>query len=407
MRSLALLVLLASLTGWNTAACLAQQPIGPATLEGLLNSNEAKEPAVAAEADAGPKPPAGTVARPKDGVQHSDLDKAWAEYDVAVGKAAESIKAAINKQFDAATVKGDLDAAEKWQNALDKFEKAGEVPVETETKAAASAAVSDYKKAKEALGNAYEALVKSLTMAKKIAEATAARDEWKGLAAGVAAPPSVCVIEAKNFIRSVPNIATRVAKEWDGLTIPGRATLHWEVRLPKSGKYFVHVLYSSELDRKCNLVVDGATVVRGELGRATGGLLRPNLQWATFGPFVFKEQSLLEIVPQDVGPHYDRIVVSDKKVLPSHETELRRAFIGRWRNVDNRNLEEIADNGLFTVNGDNGNQWSGKWVLDPNDPKGCCVVRRSNNGSVSRWYVDRTRPETIVSHDGVQLVRIR
>jgi hypothetical protein len=223
----------------------------------------------------------------------------------------------------------------------------------------------------------------------------------------VASPPSECVIEAKNFIRSVPNIATRVAKEWDGLTIPGRATLHWEVRLPKSGKYFVHVLYSSELDRKCNLVVDGAIVVRGELGRATGGLLRPNLQWATFGPFAFKEQSLLEIIPQDVGPHYDRIVVSEKKVPLSHETELRRAFIGRWRNVDNRNLEEIADNGLFTVNGDNGNQWSGKWVLDPNDPKGCCVVRRSNNGSVSRWYVDRTKPETIVSHDGVQLVRIR
>jgi tetratricopeptide (TPR) repeat protein len=160
----------------GTSRGLAQQPTGPATLEGLLNSDEGQKPAATA-ADADPKPPAGTVARPKDGVKHPDLDKAWADYDTVVAKAAESIKAAISKQFDAAAGKGDLDAAEKWQAALEKFEKAGEVPAEAETKAAVSAAVADYKKAKEELGRAYESVVKALTTEKKIAEAKDVRDE--------------------------------------------------------------------------------------------------------------------------------------------------------------------------------------------------------------------------------------
>ena len=165
---------------------LAQQPTqtqaGPRTLEGLLNSGEAQKPAATAEAskadatDAGPKRPAGTVTRPKDGVQHPDLDKAWAEYDAAVTKAAGGVRAAINKQFDAATAKGDLDAAEKWQTAFDKFEKSGELPAEKETKAAVSAAVADYKKAEEELAKAYETVVKSLTVEKKIVQAKVVRD---------------------------------------------------------------------------------------------------------------------------------------------------------------------------------------------------------------------------------------
>jgi len=178
MRSFAyqFLFLLASLTGWNTAACLAQRPTGPATLEGLLNSDEGQKPT--AEADADPKRPAGTVARPKDGVQHPDLDKAWAVYDQAVANAAESIKAAILKLFDAATARGDLDAAEKWQAALKKFVKSGEVPAEAEIKPTVNATVSDYKKAKEELAETYDAVVKALTMEKKLAEAKAVRDEW-------------------------------------------------------------------------------------------------------------------------------------------------------------------------------------------------------------------------------------
>ena len=156
------------------AACLAQQPTGPATLENLLNSNESPK---TAESDASPKQPAGTVTRPEDGVQHPDLDKAWADYEAAVVKVTESMKAAISKQFDAATAKGDLDAAEKWQVIGEKLENAGELPAETETKAAVNSAVAEYKKAGDELSKAYEAVVKNLTMEKKIAEAKAVRGE--------------------------------------------------------------------------------------------------------------------------------------------------------------------------------------------------------------------------------------
>ena len=156
-----------------------------AAFENLLNSNESPK---TAEVDASPKQPAGTVARPEDGVQHPDLDKAWADYDAVVSKVTESVKAAIANQFDAATAKGDLDAAEKWQKAQEKFEKAGEVPAETEAKAAVNAAVADYKKAKDDLAKAYESVVKSLTMEKKITEAKAVREEARLLNAGGQAP---------------------------------------------------------------------------------------------------------------------------------------------------------------------------------------------------------------------------
>jgi hypothetical protein len=301
--------------------CFGQTSPGPATLENLVNSPEAQgTPAVP---EAAPKRPAGTVVRPKNGVQHPDLDKAWADYDAVVTKAAEGIKAAITKQFDAATEKGDLDAAEKWQAALEKFEQAGEVPSGGEAKAAVSAAVADYKRAREELSKTYESVVKALTMEKKIAEAKVARDEWKSLAAGdkPASAPLPVVIEAKTYKAPSPNAAPQrdgtPFEDKEGLTIPGVVTLQWEVRMPKAGKYFVHVLYASERHRRCNLVVDGATVVRGELGQATGGLTRRDLRWATFGPFVFKERSLLEIDPQDYGPHYDRIVVSENNVPPT------------------------------------------------------------------------------------------
>lgn len=182
MRSLAYVFTLASLAYLSATICLAQPQHGPATLEGLLNSEEARKPGTSIEADAGPKRPAGTAARPKDGVQYPDLDKAWGKYDGVVSEVAGEISTAINKQFDAATAKGDLDAAEKWQAALEKFEKAGELPADSETKAVVIAAVADYKKAREELTKTYEAVVKSLTMERKIAQAKAVRDELKNLA---------------------------------------------------------------------------------------------------------------------------------------------------------------------------------------------------------------------------------
>jgi hypothetical protein len=161
--------------------CLAQNPSGTRTLENLAYSGEAQN-ATASESEASAataKRPAGTIARPEEGVKHPDLDKAWSEYDAVVANAAEEIKAAILKQFDAATAKGDLDAAEKWQAAQDDFERDGEVPFTPETKVAVSAAVAEYKRAKENLSAAYDAVVKALTTEKKIAEARAAREEQR------------------------------------------------------------------------------------------------------------------------------------------------------------------------------------------------------------------------------------
>ena len=221
MKTFACLTAIAASLCWNTAACVAQQARGPATLENLVNSSEAQgTPVVPGGADSGPKRPAGTVARPKDGVQHADLDKAWAEYDATVAKAAESIKAAITKQFDAAAAKGDLDAAEKWQAALEKFEKAGEVPAQSEAKAAVSAAVGDYKKAKEELAEAYEAVVKALTREKKLPEARIVREESRSLEQVPPAPnpkpqPKPAPVVAKqNLLLDCDAIRDAVSGKW-------------------------------------------------------------------------------------------------------------------------------------------------------------------------------------------------
>lgn len=174
--------------------CLAQQPTGPATLENLLKQTGTApaEQSAPAEADKPAVQPARlagrsqvTLVRPKDGVRHPDLDKAWAAYDAAVGTVAESVKAAIAKQLNAATAKGDLDSVERWQAISQKFEKAGELPEEIATKAAVGAAGTRYKKAKDELMTAYGAIVKALTVEKKLKEARAVRNEQDAL---IAAP---------------------------------------------------------------------------------------------------------------------------------------------------------------------------------------------------------------------------
>jgi hypothetical protein len=163
----------------DLAACHGQQSSAPPTLENLLQ-DEAVAPVQRPVAVASGDPTEtvdqhagrfqGDLVRPKGGVQHPDLDNAWAEYDAAGAKVAESIRAAIAKQFDDTAAKGDLDSAEKWQAALKKFEKTGEVPSEIEKKIATSTALTDYKKAKDTLAKAYENVVKALTTDKKIAE---------------------------------------------------------------------------------------------------------------------------------------------------------------------------------------------------------------------------------------------
>lgn len=205
----------------GAAPSYAQQT-GPRTLEGLLKSDAAQKPVVAAAeaaaTDAGPKRPAGTVARLRNGVQHPDLDKAWADYDAAVAKVTEEMRAAINKQFDAATAKGDLDAAEKWQVIGEKFEKAGELPAEKEIKAAVSGALAELKKAGDELTKAYEDVVKALTIEKKIADAKAVRDELRLTSVGnTPALKPHAPAQAKQKNAPAEAMPTIVGKwEWDG-----------------------------------------------------------------------------------------------------------------------------------------------------------------------------------------------
>ncbi len=257
--------------------CVGQESPGPATLENLVNSDEAKGPDAVPEAEAppaGPKRPAGTVTRPKDGVQHPDLDKAWAEYDAVVTNAAEGIRAALTKQFDAATAKGDLDAAEKWQAALEKFEKAGEVPSQSEAKSAVSAAVADYKKAREELSKAYESVVKSLTMEKKIAEAKTARDEWlrctpvAGQSGGLLGE---YFADANLKAKVRENVDEVIAFDWVGGAPHGLPndgfSIRWSGSLlpPETGDYVI----IGNSDDGVRIAIDGRVVVdlwRGRFG---------------------------------------------------------------------------------------------------------------------------------------------
>lgn len=163
-------------------AGLAQTPPGPPTLGKLLRENKPGDNADAAGSEREQQQPlraAGTLVRPKNGVKRPDLDGAWAEYDAAAAKSAQGVVAAIDQQFDAATVKGDLSKAEKWQAIGEKLRKTGELPIEGETKAAVISARNELKAAKDNLAKTYETAIKSLTMEKQIQEAKAVRDEFQ------------------------------------------------------------------------------------------------------------------------------------------------------------------------------------------------------------------------------------
>lgn len=152
------------------APCQAQQPNGSATLADLLSTDA--EASTAAHSRL-----AGTLVRPEDGVRHQTLDDAWAAYDAAVAKATSAISEKIAKEFDAATAKGDLAAAEKWQSIGARLEKDGAVRVERATKAVAYAALNECLKAADELAGVYGSLVKDLTREQKIPEAEAVRLE--------------------------------------------------------------------------------------------------------------------------------------------------------------------------------------------------------------------------------------
>jgi hypothetical protein len=205
----------------SSLASFGQEPSGPRTLENLLKLDESEKsgaPAAADGTDSGPKRPEGTVSRPKDGVQHPDLDKAWADYDAAVAKTTESIKAGIAKQLDRATSKGDFDAAKKLQEAQNNFENAGELPATTDTKSTVSSANAEFKRAKDELTKAYDGLVKSLTMKKKIGEAQSVHDECSRFReSGHNAPPKAELAKALRPNAGIAPVPPR---------LPIGATLH-------------------------------------------------------------------------------------------------------------------------------------------------------------------------------------
>lgn len=161
--------------------CLARQASGPDTLEPPTAQTPASTPPTGAAAGV-PKRPAGTAVRPQGGIQHPDLDKAWADYEAAIAKTSGGIKAAIDKQFDTVTAKGDLDAAEKWDAIRRNFETRGSIPDETETKAAVEAAQKSLASSRRELHEAYTELTKTLTQARKLVEAREVANEGRAIA---------------------------------------------------------------------------------------------------------------------------------------------------------------------------------------------------------------------------------
>jgi len=225
----------------------------------------------------------GTVARPKNGVRHPDLDKAWAEYDSIVAKVTEDVSAAINREYQSAVNKGDLDTAEKWERVAKKFSSEGECQLEKELGAIGKKSALKLKSAHTALEKAYDSVVKALTIEKKITQAKAAKSEFAGLASAVQ--------------------ETAKARE----------------------------------------------------------------QAAVFAKFV---------------------------------------AVWRW---PDGGTEEIRADGAWITRGDPNDRWSGKWVVDPQDPKGLCVVRTTNGGRkgpvTQRFYADPANPKVLRSEDGATITR--
>lgn len=149
--------------------------------------------------------PEGTLARPSGGVQHPDLDKAWAVYEVAVDKAAEEIRAAVEKQFEKAAADGNLPGVKKWKALGEAFDEQGTVPAEKETEKVVKAATEAFSKASEDLKRAYEQTIKALTkQAVKdkamVEEAEKVDAEWKSLAAQAVLQPKPGAAERSAFL---------------------------------------------------------------------------------------------------------------------------------------------------------------------------------------------------------------
>jgi hypothetical protein len=404
-----------------------QQQTGPATLENLLG-DEVTAPtqrpvAVDATDPAATAVPAGrihgAIARPKDGVQHPDIDAAWAEYDKQIETAAQAIEQAIEKELNAAAAAGDLDAALIWKTAGEQFRKDGRIPEgldgqkpqgrskprPAKSESSPQSLVVD---AQGRLARAYEAVEKELVKSLDLEKAKQVRSERESLApaGGNSAPaPLLVVIEAKNYKAASPNaapqrdgtgVAIREAARWDNLTIPADSTLLWDVALPQQGNFFVHVLYASGEARPCDVVVNGKIVARSVLGGNTGGFMRRNLKWETLGPVAFGLNNQLSIDPQIQSPHLSRIVISSGRETPGQNVLTARLSKHRYLKViisPQGQRQELTEMFEFYGQGEirvNGKPVSMKWQpigedgirLEIGKPHGHVVLRMNADDSL-------------------------
>ena len=182
MKTVVLLIVATLFVCGSRAICIAQNSIGHADPSGLVGADQPNDTTAASNAVkalARLRRPEGTLTRTKDGVSHPDLDRAWDQHDAVVVTIAESIQAAIGKQFDTVTATADLDAAEKWQAIRKRFEDHGELPDNTETEAVVISASDAYWEAKGELAKAYDAVIKDLTREQQIDKAKAVREELR------------------------------------------------------------------------------------------------------------------------------------------------------------------------------------------------------------------------------------
>ena len=329
---------------WSVVPVFGQQSTGPATLENLLTDEKAvpAQRPVAVDATAPVAANAipaeriqGAVVRPKVGVQHPDLDEAWAKYVAQIEAVAKLVEEAIKRELNAAAAAGDLDATLKWKTAGEQFQKNGRIPEgldgqkpQGRPKPRPPSPQWLVVEAQGRLAKAYEAVEKELVKSLDLEKAKQVRSERESLApagGNSATATLMVVIEAKNYKAASPNavpqrdgtgVAIREAAPWDNLTIPADSTLLWEVALPQQGNFFVHVLYASGEARACDVVINDKIVARNVLRGNTGGFMRRNLKWETLGPVAFGLNNQLTIDPQIQSPHLSRIVISSDKDIP-------------------------------------------------------------------------------------------
>jgi len=135
-------------------------------------------------------PPKGTFTRPSDAIRHPQLDEAWLQYRTAVARAVDDFTAALDRQVEAATTKGDPDAVRLSRAWRTTFEEQGVLPAaDRSMQGHVHAAGRALRLANEKLLDAYGKLVRTLTQEKKEAEERAVSEERARLKAGLAFPP--------------------------------------------------------------------------------------------------------------------------------------------------------------------------------------------------------------------------